>query len=137
MTRVRYLLDTNIASYVIAGSVPAVDRRLAKVPVAEIFISSVTEGELRYGVARRPDATRLKALVEDFLLTVTVLPWDSAAANRYGTLRAELEREGRTIGNLDMMIGAHALATGAVLVTNDRAFSRIANLKLADWTKAH
>jgi tRNA(fMet)-specific endonuclease VapC len=131
-----HLLDTNVASYIIRGNVPSVDRWLAKVPVANVFISTVTEGELRYGVARRPDATRLETLVEDFLLTVTILPWDSAAAKQYGWLRASLEREGRPMGNLDMMIGAHALATGAVLVTNDRAFTRIKNLKVADWTKA-
>jgi tRNA(fMet)-specific endonuclease VapC len=126
-----HLLDTNIASYIIKGNVPSVDRWLAKVPVADVFISAVTEAELRYGVARRTSATRLETLVEDFLLTVTILPWDSEAAKQYGRLRATLEREGRPMGNLDMMIGAHALAVGAVLVTNDRAFSRIKNLKLA------
>ena len=126
-----HLLDTTVASYIIKGNVPSVDRWLAKVPVADVFISTVTEAELRYGVARLPDATRLDTLVEDFLLTVTILPWDSEAAKQYGRLRATLEREGRPMGNLDMMIGAHALAVGAVLVTNDRAFSRIKNLKLA------
>ncbi len=83
-----------------------------------------------------PDATRLEVLVKDFLRTVTILPWDSEAAKQYGWLRAMLERDGKTMGNLDMMIGAHALAVEAVLVTNDRAFTRIKNLKLADWTKA-
>ncbi len=100
------------------------------------FISAVTEAELRYGVAHLPDATRLETLVEDFLLTVTILPWDSEAAKQYGWLRATLEREGRAMGNLNTMIAAHALAAGAVLVTSDRAFRRIKNLKLADWTKA-
>jgi tRNA(fMet)-specific endonuclease VapC len=125
LTKARYLLDTNIASYVIKGNAPAVDRRLARVAVTDVFISSVTEAELRYGVARRPAASQLEALVEDFLLTLTMLPWDSAAGKQYGELRATLEREGRTMGNLDMMIGSHALALGAVLVTNDRAFTRI------------
>ncbi len=133
---VEHLLDTNIASYVIKGNVPSVDRRLAKIPIADVFISSVTEAELRYGLARRPDASRLQALVEEFLLTVTILPWDSEAAKQYGSLRAALEREGLPLANLDMMIGAHALAIGAILVTNDRAFARIKNLKLADWTKS-
>jgi tRNA(fMet)-specific endonuclease VapC len=82
-----HLLDTNIASYVIKGIVPSVDRRLAKVPIADVFISSVTEAELWYGLARRPDASRLQSLVEDFLLTVTILLWDSAAAKQYGRLR--------------------------------------------------
>jgi tRNA(fMet)-specific endonuclease VapC len=126
-----YLLDTSVASYIIKGNVPSVDRWLAKVPVADVFVSTVTEAELRYGVARLPAAKRLEILIEDFLRTVTILPWDSEAAKQYGRLRATLEREGRPMGNLDMMIGAHALAAGAVLVTNDRAFSRIKNLKLA------
>jgi tRNA(fMet)-specific endonuclease VapC len=135
LTKHRYLLDTNIASCVIKGNVPAVDRRLARVPIGNVFISAVIEAELRYGVARRPDATRLGTLVGDFLLTVAILPWDSSAAKQYGLLRAVLGREGHPMGNLDMMIGSHALAVEAVLVTRDRAFARIGNLKLAGWTK--
>jgi tRNA(fMet)-specific endonuclease VapC len=131
-----YLLDTNIASHIIKGTVPSVDRRLAKVPVASVVISTVTEAELRYGLARLAAATRLQALVEDFLLMVTILPWDSEAAKRYAVLRATLERDGRPMANLDLMIAAHALALGAILVTNDRAFNRIEKLKVADWTKA-
>ena len=131
-----YLLDTNIASCIIKGNSPPVDRRLVKVPVAQLAISAVTEGELRFGAARLPHAVRLHALIEDFLLRVTILPWHSDAARQYGLLRAVLEREGQPIGNLDVMIAAHALAVGAVLVTNDHAFARIRKLKIEDWTKA-
>jgi tRNA(fMet)-specific endonuclease VapC len=131
----RYLLDTNIASCVIKGNVPAVRRRIVQVPMARLAISAVTEGELRYGVARRPDAARLRTIVDEFLLRMTILPWDSEAAQHYGQIRAALEREGQAMGNLDTMIGAHALALGAVLVTNDQAFTRIEALKLEDWTK--
>jgi tRNA(fMet)-specific endonuclease VapC len=102
--------------------------------MAEVSISTVTEGELRYGAARRPGATRLLKIVEEFLLRVTILPWDSEAAKQYGHLRASLESAGQPMGNLDMMIGAHALALGAVLVTNDQAFTRIKKLKTEDWT---
>jgi len=129
----QYLLDTNTASYVIKGNVPSVRHRLVQVPMAQVFISSVTEGELRYGVARRPGATKLQQIVEEFLLRVTVLPWDSEAAKQYGNLRADLERLG-PMGNLDIMIGSHALAVGAILATNDRAFARIKKLKVEDWT---
>jgi tRNA(fMet)-specific endonuclease VapC len=129
-----YLLDTNIASYIIRGNVPAVRQRLVRIPMAQVTISAVTEGELRYGVARRQGATKLQQIVEEFLLRVTVLPWDSDAAREYGDLRAELERLGQTLGNLDMMIGAQALAAGATLVTNDKAFTRIKKLKVEDWT---
>ena len=131
----RYLLDTNTASCIIRGNSPAVDRRIARVPIAQLFISAVTEGELRFGAARLPQATRLHALIEDFFLHVTILPWDSAAARQYGQLRAALESRGRPIGNLDLMIAAHAFATGAVLVSNDHVFARIPKLKVEDWTK--
>jgi tRNA(fMet)-specific endonuclease VapC len=131
----RYLLDTNIASYVIKGNVPAVRLRAVQVPMAQLAISTVTEGELRYGTARRPDAARLQTVVDEFLIRMTILPWDSEAAQRYGQIRAALERQGQPMGDLDMMIGAHALALGAVLVTNDRTFTRIKALKVEDWTK--
>jgi tRNA(fMet)-specific endonuclease VapC len=130
-----YLLDTNIASYVIKGNIPAVRRRIVQVPMAQLAVSAVTEGELRYGAARRPDAARLRTIVDEFLLRMTILPWDSEAARHYGQIRAALEREGQPMGNLDTMIGAHALALGATLVTNDRAFTRIRELKVEDWTK--
>ena len=103
--------------------------------MAQLAISAVTEGELRLGAARLPHATRLHNIIEDFLLRVAVLPWDSDAAQQYGQLRATLEREGQQMGNLDTMIAAHALALGAVLVSHDRAFARIKKLKVADWTK--
>ena len=131
----RYLLDTNIASYVIKGNVPAVRRRIVQVPMARLAISAVTEGELRYGAARRPDAARLLTIVDEFLLRMTILPWDSEAAQYYGQIRAALEREGQPMGNLDTMIGAHALALGAILVTNDQAFTRIRELTIEDWTE--
>jgi tRNA(fMet)-specific endonuclease VapC len=132
----RYLLDTNIASYIIKGNIPAVRRRLVRVPMALVAISTVTEGELRYGVARRQGqgATHLQRIVEEFLLRVTILPWDSEAAQQYGHLRAGLESAGQPMGNLDLMVGAHALALGAILVTNDQAFTRIKKLKIEDWT---
>ena len=130
----QYLLDTNIASYIIKGHT-AVRRRLVGVPMYELAISAVTEGELRYGVARLPAGARLNAIVEEFLIRVAVHPWDSAAAQEYGRVRAALERAGDALGNLDTMIAAHALARGSVLVTHDKAFARVKGLKIADWTK--
>ena len=130
----QYLLDTNIASYIIKGNIPTVRRRLMRVAMAQVAISTVTEGELRYGVARRPGATQLQRVVEEFLLRVAILPWDTDAAQQYGHLRASLESAGQPMGNLDLMVGAHALALGAVLVTNDQAFTRIKKLKVEDWT---
>jgi tRNA(fMet)-specific endonuclease VapC len=132
---VRYLLDTNTASYIIKGNIPRVRERLLKVPMAQVAISAVTEAELRFGVVRRPEAAQLKIAVGEFLLRVESLPWDSEAAQQYASVRAALERAGEPLGNLDMMIAAHALAAQAVLVTNDRAFRRVKHLKTEDWTK--
>lgn len=132
----RFQLDTNMASFVIKGNIPRVRERLLRVPMAQISISAVTEGELRFGVARRPEALSLKIAVEEFLLRVQVLPWDSDAARHYALLRAALEREGEPMGNLDLMIAAQALAAPAVLVTNDRVFRRVQGLKIEDWSKA-
>jgi tRNA(fMet)-specific endonuclease VapC len=133
---VRYLLDTNMASYVIKGNVPRVRERLLKVPMAEVGISVVTEAELRFGVARKPEAARLKLAVDEFLLRVEIMPWDSQAAQRYAALRSTLEDSGTPMGNLDMMIAAQALAAEATLVTHDRVFRRVKQLKLEDWTRA-
>jgi tRNA(fMet)-specific endonuclease VapC len=132
---VRYLLDTNIASYVIRGNLPQVRQRLLKVPMSEVGISVVTEAELRFGVARLPQAAKLAIVVEEFLLRVEVLSWDSKAAQQYARMRALLEREGEPMGNLDLMIAAHALAAGVILVTNDRAFRRVKGLRIEDWSK--
>lgn len=130
-----YVLDTNTVSYVIKGTIPRVQERLARVPMAQVAISVVTEAELRFGVARRPDAKHLRIAVEEFLLRVTVLPWDSRAAAEYANLRAALERAGTPIGNLDLMIAAQALAADAVLITNDAALRRLKRVKTEDWTK--
>jgi tRNA(fMet)-specific endonuclease VapC len=70
----------------------------------QFAISAVTAGELRLGAARVPYAKRLHALIEAFLLRMTILPWDSNAARHYGQLRSDLEREGQPTGNLDMSI---------------------------------
>jgi len=90
---------------------------------------------LRYGAARLPEATRLNAIVEEFLIRVAVHAWDSAAAREYGRIRATLERAGGALGNLDTMIAAHALARGAVFITHDKTFARIKGLKTEDWTE--
>jgi tRNA(fMet)-specific endonuclease VapC len=130
-----YLLDTNTASYIIKGNVPRIRERLLQVQMANVAISAVTEAELRFGVARRPEAVRLKLAVEEFLLRLEVLAWDSEAAKHYADIRAALEREGTPIGNLDLMIAAQALAADATLVSSDRAFRRIKGLAVNDWSR--
>jgi len=128
----RYMLDTNTLSYLIKEH-PIVARRVVAVPMASLCISAVTEGELLFGLAKRPDAKRLHLAVRELLRRVDVLPWDSAAAERYGTVRAAMERQGKILAPLDLLIATHALSVGAVLVTNDQSFRQIVGLHVEDW----
>jgi tRNA(fMet)-specific endonuclease VapC len=129
----RYLLDTNIVSHLIRQH-PEVVQQVRAAPITSLCISAITHGELLFGVAKRPDAVRLRLAVGEFLKRVDVLPWGSATAQSYGPLRADMAQQGLSLSALDLLIAAHALDAGAVLVTNDRAFSRIAQLRVEDWT---
>ena len=128
----RYMLDTNTVSLLLRQH-PTVLRQAIATPMAALCISAITEGELLFGLAKRPAAKRLHAVVREFLRRVEVLPWETATAERYGTLRAGLERAGKVLAPLDLLIAAHALDRQAVLVTNDRAFGMVERLDLADW----
>jgi tRNA(fMet)-specific endonuclease VapC len=119
------MLDTNMASYVIKGQPPEVRQRLAALPMESIVISAVTQAELLYGLARKGNPAALANLIREFLLRVEVLPWDGETATVYGNLRASCVAAGITLGALDMMIAAHAVATEAVLVTHDKAFTLV------------
>lgn len=130
------MLDTNMASYIIKGANDAVQRRLENVPMASVCISAVTQAELLRGVAKKPDAKQLPLVVNEFLLRVEILPWDSRAAEAYAALRTAIEKEGKPLGAMDMLIAAHAASSGAILVTNDKAFYNVRkHLSLEDWTK--
>lgn len=130
-----YMLDTNAASEAMRGH-PAFDARLQALPPGQWCISAVTCSEIRYGVARRPEAVRLHRMVDEFLRIVPTLSWDTKAANRHGELRAELKAHGTPIGDFDEMIAAHALAIGAVVVTNNtRHFSRVPGLVIENWLR--
>ncbi len=127
------MLDTDTVSYVLRGrSLPARER-LAGLKHGEIAcLSSITEAELRYGLARRPGMVELAKAVDLFLSKIEVLPWRREEARVYGLLRATQEATGKTVGNLDLLIAAHAVALGAVLVTRDKAFSHVEALKATE-----
>lgn len=130
----RYMLDTNIASHVIKGDIPAIREKLVSIPMQDIAISSVTEAELLYGLAKRAYPRGLSARVHEFLIRVDILDWSHDVAPVYGDLRAKCEATGATLSPLDMMIAAHAKAVNAVLVTRDKAFSRIPDgLQVENW----
>jgi tRNA(fMet)-specific endonuclease VapC len=139
-----YLLDTNIASHAIKGDVPQVRERLVEVPIHSVAVSVVTQAELLFGAARRGWPTGLTARVRAFLARVSVLPWTPEVGEAYAKLRAACEARGTPLAPLDMMIAAHALAIAqgapsgadrAILVTADRAFSAVREIKTEDWTK--
>ena len=130
----RYMLDTNTVSHLLREH-PAVARRVVAVPMASLCISAITEGELLFGLAKRPTAKRLHVAVREFLRRVDVLPWESSTAERYGVVRADMARRGKVLAPLDLLIATHALSVGAVLVTNDRAFSQMADLHVEDWAE--
>ncbi len=136
MREQRYMLDTNTASYIIKGKPEEVREHLLKVPMANVCISAITEAELLRGVAKKPEAKRLAAVVKEFLLRVNILPWNSDAASAYACLRTSCENEGKSLGAMDMLIAAHSAAAQTVLVTNDKAFYSIQHLlSLDDWTR--
>lgn len=130
-----YMLDTSIASAIIAGRVD-LDARLEALGPAWWCISAITRAELRFGVMRRPEATKLCRLVDAFLEAARTEPFDARAADEFGRLRAELQRRGEGIGVADELIAAHALAIGAVIVTdNERHFSRVPQLSVENWLR--
>jgi predicted nucleic acid-binding protein len=132
-----YLLDTDILSNLLKR-VPSMTliAKLVSVPPEQQFTSSITLGELVYGACRLP--RRASALLEQLdktlLPNLPVLPFDVAAARRYGEIRAELERRGTPLGDADLRIGAIALARNLIVVTgNIRHFQRIPELSVENW----
>ncbi len=102
------MLDTNMVSYIVKGrSLVASERLLALNGDEVACVSTITEGEIRYGLARRPGATALHSLMTSFLASIQVAAWDRNAAEIYGRVRAALESKGLTLGSLDMMIASH------------------------------
>ena len=130
-----HMLDTDTASYIIKGRLPGVEAKLAALEPSRVCVSVITRAELLYGLKRLPLGHRLHAGVRQFLKIVRALPWDAEAADFYAEIRYQLAAAGQLIGEIDMMIAAHSLAAGAVLVTNNtRHYQRIpAPLLLENW----
>jgi tRNA(fMet)-specific endonuclease VapC len=131
-----YMLDTDIASYIIKARSPKLQAKLSSIEPSMVCISVMTRAELLYGLKRLPPGHRLHIAVRQFLKIVRVLSWDAEAAGIYAEIRHQLVKTGQPIGELDMMIAAHSLAAGAVLVTNNtRHYKRIrAPLILQNWS---
>jgi tRNA(fMet)-specific endonuclease VapC len=133
----RYMLDTDVCSYIMKRSHPALLRRLQAVPVADICISVITKAELRYGVEISPRRAQDEAALAAFLPYVEVLDLSDEAASHYAEIRVDLKKRGALIGANDLFIAAHARSRGLILVTNNTSESgRVKGLKVENWTIA-
>jgi tRNA(fMet)-specific endonuclease VapC len=130
---VKYLLDTNICIYIINERPKRVRERFRSLAASEVGISSVTDAELAFGVAKS-GSIRNRTALQAFLVPLDVVSFDLAAALAYGDMRADLERRGQPIGPLDLQIAAHALSLNAILVTNnEREFRKVAGVTVENW----
>jgi len=101
-----------------------------------VAVSTITTAELWHGVENSARKEQNQAALGKFLLPLEVLPFDEKAAQAYGNICCHLERMGKVIGAMDLLIAAHAVSSGAVLVSqNLREFQRVPGLKLEDWTQ--
>ena len=132
----RYLLDTDILSHFISRPDGSVASKIGGLPEGSIYTSIVVACELRFGAVKRGSAP-LSQRVDQCLNSVEVLALEPGVDRVYGQLRAALEKSGRPIGGNDLLIAAHALAAGLVLVThNTSEFRRVPKLQVEDWLEA-
>jgi tRNA(fMet)-specific endonuclease VapC len=128
-----YMLDTNICIYVIKNRPASLRDRFDQVAEA-LCISTITLGELFYGVGRSARRSQNLDAIEQFAARLEVLPFSPGAAAHFGQIRAELTNLGAVCGAYDMLIGAHARSEGLILVTNNvREFARVPGLRVDNW----
>ncbi len=131
----RLMLDTNTCIFVIRRQPAVVLERLLRCEVGDVGISSITLAELRFGAAKSRHREKNTQALDEFVVPLEVAPFDENAAHSYGDIRHDLEKAGTPVGAMDMLIAAHAVSLGAVLVTNNtREFGRISRLEVVDWT---
>jgi tRNA(fMet)-specific endonuclease VapC len=129
-----YILDTDICSYLMKRSQPALIERVKTFTPRDLKVSVITLFELEYGIQRSDRRDTLRRVVRAFLENVELLDWTEPAAREAGAVRAELAATGSPIGAYDLQIAGHARSLGATLVTNNlREFCRVSGLHLADW----
>ena len=134
--RPRYLLDNNICIYIRRQQPPEVLKRFQKLQPGAAAISVITYGELLFGAEKSAHRDVALELLEELTAFLPALPLPLEAAETYGSIRADLESRGESIGNNDLWIAAHAKAAALTLVTNnEKEFKRVAGLKVQNWTR--
>lgn len=132
----RFMLDTDTCIYIIKQRPPEVIQAMINQSIDDICISTITLAELEYGVAKSLNVNQNRNALLKFLVPIAVIPFDSSAADKYGKIRAYLERKGMKIRPYDLLIAAHALSTGLTLVSNNtREFNRVPSLSTINWTQ--
>ena len=129
-----YMLDTNICIYVLKKHSNKLRHKFKA--IKDIGISSATYGELCFGIENGNNNLKEERWrqLEIFTQKLLIDPWDENAARHYGSIRAQLKKEGTPIGNNDLLIAAHARSINAVLVTNNVGeFNRVPNLVVENW----
>ncbi len=130
----KFMLDTNICIYIIKQRPETVLKRFASHPIGDIGISAITLAELEYGASKSGNPTRNREALEQFVSPLEVAAFDQPATVTYGKIRTVLEKKGRPIGPMDMLIAAHALSLEARLVTNNaKEFKRVPGLRVENW----
>ncbi len=128
------MLDTNICIYIIKNRPAQVREKLHSFKISEVCLSTITVSELMYGAYKSQFVEKNLKAIEGFLLPFEIVEYDYRASVAYGKIRADLEKKGKVIGNMDMQIAGHALSLELLLVTNNtREFERIEGLKLDNW----
>jgi tRNA(fMet)-specific endonuclease VapC len=131
-----FMLDTNICIYLIKRRSKTLLARLMAHSPDEVALSSVTLAELEYGVEKSAAVEQNRDALELFVAPFRIEPFGVEASRVYGRIRVGLERRGRPIGGMDLMIAAHALSLKATIVTNNaREFSRVSGLVVENWTR--
>ena len=128
------LLDTNICIYLIREKSRSILDRFNEHAVGDIGMSVITLAELEYRVSKSSKPAKNKEALDQFVAPLDVVGFDRSATAAYGKLRATLEKKGQSIGAMDLLIAAHALALNVRLVThNVREFGRVPGLRVETW----
>jgi tRNA(fMet)-specific endonuclease VapC len=127
------MLDTDISSYIIKRRPATLIEKFEK-HAESLSVSVMTAAELRFG-AEKAGRQKLSDLVEAYLDRLAILDWTNEVCGYYARIRSDLERSGKPIGNMDLLIASHAVSQGMTLVTNNlKHFSNVSDLKVEVWS---